>query len=127
MLISIPSPPSANNLFFNLKGGKGRAITTTYRNWLTEAGWTLKQKRPEPFGKMLVQVALCVPNDKRRDIDNFAKPILDLLVKQQIINDDRQVERLTVERHARKDVTVSVEPFDGSISQEGRLKVAGMQ
>jgi Holliday junction resolvase RusA-like endonuclease len=115
MMVRLPTPPSTNNLYFNLKRG-GRHPTDKYKAWQQEAGYVLNRVHPQQrcFGAMKVQVALYVPRKPAsRDIDNFCKGPLDLLVKHGVIADDKHIERLTVERHDAADILVSVEPYSG--------------
>lgn len=113
MLIRLPVPPSTNNLFLNVRG-RGRIASPQYRAWRTEAGLKLNLAKPMPFGKAKVQVTLFVPRKPaRRDIDNFAKGPLDLLVSHKVIDDDRYVERLNIERHDDADLLLSVMPYEG--------------
>jgi len=126
MLIRLPVPPSTNNLFANAKSG-GRFITGTYKSWLKEAATLLMIARPERFGTMKVQVGLYVPRKPvSRDIDNFCKAPIDLLVKHGVLADDKQIEKLTVERHDSPDLLVSVEPY-GEPATDARVKAAGYQ
>lgn len=123
MMVRLPVPPSTNNLFANGKGG--RFITDKYKAWRDNAGWMLNIARPGTFGAMKVAIKLYVPRKPAsRDIDNFAKGPIDLLVAHRVINDDKQVERLVIERHDDPDIVLSVEPF-GEPSLAGRLKAAG--
>lgn len=125
MILRLPVPPSVNNLFFNLKKG-GRAPTRKYLAWQTEAGWMLKQRPVMSFGQMLVQVKIWVPRKSRMDLDNASKGILDLLQTHRIFANDKQVERLTIERHDDKDALVEVMPFSEAVSPERRIQAAGM-
>lgn len=118
MLVRLPVPPSTNNLFVNKKVG-GRMLSPAYAAWRKEAGWLLNIARLTPFEKMPVQFSLWVPRKPAsRDIDNFAKGALDLFVAHGIIADDKQVERLTIERHDDADIIVDIMPF--SIIQSAR-------
>jgi crossover junction endodeoxyribonuclease RusA len=121
-MVRLPVPPSTNNLFAN--GKHGRWATDKYVAWQKEAGWMLQAARPTPFGSMKVQVTLCVPRKPAsRDLDNFCKAPLDLLVKHKVIADDKHIEELTVRRHDDPDMIVSVMPF-GSPSLESRMEAA---
>jgi crossover junction endodeoxyribonuclease RusA len=126
MMVRLPTPPSTNGLFFNLRKG-GRAPTRKYTAWQTEAGWMLKQKPVMSFGQMLVQVRIWIPRKSRIDIDNGSKAVLDLLQTHGIFKNDKQVERLTIERHDDKDALVEVTPYSESNSPERRVAAAGMQ
>jgi Holliday junction resolvase RusA-like endonuclease len=86
----LPMPPSVNELFFN-KAGKGRVKTTKYQAWLTAAGWHLNIQKAKPMtGEALVYLSI-YRKDKRGDLDNRTKAILDLAVAHKIIRDDRDV------------------------------------
>ena len=113
MIVRLPVPPATNNLFVNKKVG-GRFISPAYKAWRTEAGWALKLRKPalQVFGPIPVEIWLMVPRKPvNRDIDNFAKGPLDLLVAHGIISDDKQVARLTIERHDDDDLILNVEQF----------------
>lgn len=114
MLVRLPVPPSTNNLFVNKKVG-GRFLSPAYKAWRTSAGWALNLSRPVPFCGDLVEVSLTVPRKPAsRDLDNFAKAPIDLLVAHAIINDDKQIERLTISRHDDADIILSVVPYSAS-------------
>lgn len=84
----------------------------------------LKQRPIMSFGQMLVQVTIWVPRKSKMDIDNASKAVLDLLQTHGIFKNDKQVERLTIERHDDKDALVEVMPFSESASPERRIEVA---
>lgn len=96
--VSLPFPPSVNNLFFNV-AGRGRVRTKTYITWLIDAGWALKEQKPaKTLGKVAVSVELCAPDKRRRDADNGLKAVLDLLSMHKIIeaDDSRYVNEINV-------------------------------
>lgn len=111
MLVRLPVPPSTNNLFVNKAMGKGRFISPAYKAWRTAAGWALNLARLQPFGLADVQVTLHVPEDRRRDIDNYGKAVLDLIVAHNLIADDNQVCKMTTERHDESDCILCVMPY----------------
>lgn len=86
--ISLPFPPSVNALY---RAVGGRSILSAgYRDWKRHAGLELMIQRPKKHaGPVSVEVALCPPDKRRRDIDNAGfKAVLDLLVTHQIIEAD---------------------------------------
>lgn len=87
--LTIPAPPSVNAMFANRKGGRFK--TREYKNWLAEAGWMLREQLPDPVpGRVVVTISV-ERESLLADIDNRCKAILDLLVLQKVIEDDRWV------------------------------------
>ena len=87
--IRLPFPPSANALYKNKAGARGRAKTPAYETWICEAGNALIRQRPHRFlSPVRIDVELGLPNRRLRDIDNTLKPIKDLLVRHGVIQDD---------------------------------------
>lgn len=87
IVVTLPTPPGTNNLFFN-SARAGRCKSEKYRAWITEAGWTIQQARQKPIAGP-VCVFLKIQENAARDQDGYWKPILDLLVRHQLITDDR--------------------------------------
>lgn len=98
--LNLPVPPSTNNLFFN--AGKRRVRTPQYAAWVTDAGWAVLQQKPKPVEGRF-EVWISVPRNNRRDLDNYAKACLDLLVAHSLVRDDRFMERLSVFWHDKGD------------------------
>ena len=97
---SLPVPPSANALFTYRAGSRQRIKTDAYRAWITEAGWGVARSGALSDRHKRVRVEIDLPFDRRRDIDNGIKPVLDLLVRHSIVKDDRWVDELVVRRVA---------------------------
>lgn len=99
VLISLPMPPTTNNLFANR--GRGRVQSEQYRMWVKEAGWTLLgQRPPKVFGKVALTIEVEEPKTKRpTDLANREKAVTDLLVTHGIIEGDDQ--RYVRELHMR--------------------------
>jgi len=94
--VELPTPVSANNLFFNVPG-RGRVKTKAYENWQQAATLTIMaQVRADRRIGGRVSVLIELPGKCRLDIDNAVKPILDALVRSRRIDDDRNVARLEV-------------------------------
>ena len=49
-------------------------------------------------GRLSVEILLCGPTKAARDVDNFAKGILDAFTYAGVWLDDKQVDRLLIER-----------------------------
>lgn len=112
-LIRLPYPPSANALSKNIKRG-GRARTPEYDAWIAEAGWALTSQHPKSIlGSVKIFIVAVRPDNRRRDVANLEKPIVDLLVRHGIIEDDSHVESLTLEwaySDSLRGVSVSIAP-----------------
>lgn len=87
-LISIPVPPSVNQMFANNpKRGRGRFKTKVYKDWLKHAGAELMLQKPEPVrGKY--RFYLTLPKI-RGDGSNRIKAAEDFLVAHKLVDDDR--------------------------------------
>lgn len=92
-MIRIPIPPSLNGIFRNVPG-IGRVKTGGYKRWITQAGYAVLAQRPEKW-KGDVAVSIAIGPRQRGDLDNRIKPVLDLLTKMQVIEDDRKVVEIT--------------------------------
>jgi crossover junction endodeoxyribonuclease RusA len=96
--MSLPYPISVNAMYRNAPG-KGRVKTERYKTWVQAAGWSIRAARPKRLeGAFILEMNLYTADQRRRDVDNCVKPILDLLVEHQLIEDDSKC----VELHVRK-------------------------
>lgn len=81
-------PPSVNAVW--LRGKKGSYIAPKYAAWIGVNSLTISRS-VKPFAKS-VSITIRVYGGKgwrtNRDIDNILKPVLDLLVRKQVIIDD---------------------------------------
>jgi crossover junction endodeoxyribonuclease RusA len=89
----LPFPPSTNNLFSHapVRGKVRRFPTRRYRAWREEAiiriraAWRTRPPYPVP---VVVKLELVPPDNRDRDADNYAKPVLDSLVEARVLVDD---------------------------------------
>ncbi|MGV0879463.1 RusA family crossover junction endodeoxyribonuclease [Martelella sp. FLE1502] len=87
--ITLPFPPSVNSLYRNVPR-RGRVRTDSYKQWVSEAGWELRLQNPEKFTERVnVTISMNPPRRNCGDVDNRSKAVLDLLVKHQVIPDDK--------------------------------------
>ena len=98
MKVNLPIPPSANNLFGNRPGG--RYPMKHYLEWQEEAGWALKTAKVKFDNKVPYRFSVLVPRDMIGDVDGRIKAPLDLLVKHEIVADDRFCISVFAERSA---------------------------
>jgi crossover junction endodeoxyribonuclease RusA len=97
MKLILPLPPGTNNLYFNVPN-RGRVISGTYQRWRKVAEDTLWNTKITRF-LVPVDVHIRIEDKGRRDIDGFAKPLLDFLVRASVVEDDsrKYIRRLTME------------------------------
>jgi hypothetical protein len=88
--------------------GRGRVKSERYRTWLQAAGWDVARQHNQP--KWTEPVYLNIVIGKLRptaDIDNRAKPIIDLLVRHGFIAGD------TIAHVRGVNISLAEEAFDG--------------
>lgn len=87
--IRLPMPPSVNGLFpTNRRTGK-RYASRQYQRWQHDAAWLIALRRLKPLSSPVdIEIALTPADGRRRDADNYGKPIIDQLVKAGLLKDD---------------------------------------
>lgn len=106
----LPWPPTANTMF-GLHGHR-RFVSRSYATWKLHAGEHLEGQKPTKFdGPVNISIALKNPRKARWDVDNRVKPVIDLLVTHQVIEDDNHevVRRVTAFVGDAPGATVTVE------------------
>ena len=111
-MITLPWPPTVNTYWRMvnnrmLLSAKGRSYRKAVQDCVTV-------QRPYRHGDSLLTVVIQLhpPDNRRRDIDNLTKGLLDGLAKAGVYDDDSQIKRLTLVMNApdkdnpRADVTV---------------------
>ena len=121
LTVSIPKPPSLNNLFANA-GKRGRVKTPAYEAWIEEAGYALNRQTayaPPIQGPVYVHISV---NKGGADLDNLPKAVLDLLVKHRLIDDDRNVVKLTLLHSPgfNDNAVVTIRKFAADEAEQGR-------
>lgn len=110
--IQVPFPPTLNHYLttVRIKGKTRKILSQKARTWREDARYTIKMNLPpgwEPIEEgVAVALMVCPPAkpNRRRDIDNYVKPVLDAMKQAGVYADDSQVHWLTVFRG---------EPVDG--------------
>lgn len=92
--VTVPIPPSANNLFFNLtpKRGKrrgGRVPSKEYTAWKKIADPLVARLKPPASFPCKFFYLLTGKVNQARDGDNCSKPLLDATVRAGVIPDDK--------------------------------------
>ena len=101
--LELPWPPSMNSYWRAIPMGK------IARNILSKAGRTYRERAMAAIiesghhgkgldGKVSLSLILSAPDKRRRDLDNFLKPVLDALTHGKVYEDDYQVDELRVVR-----------------------------
>jgi len=91
MKFTLPYPPSANRYWRNFRGRM--VVSEVARQYKTEVGWTLKAAQCEAIGEP-VRITLHVYRPQRRgDLDNTLKVLLDAC-NGIAYNDDSQIQEL---------------------------------
>lgn len=91
--LTLPMPPSVNAMFKDRRagGGRTRAKSKKYRDWLIEAGTILMIQRPPKITGDVVVDYTFGPRHRLADVFNREKAVSDLLVKHGVIEDDRRI------------------------------------
>ena len=94
----LPYPPSVNHYWGTR--GKIRFIGAKGKEFRAEVLARWYQARQQGFGRarLEVEILLCPPDRRRRDIDNSAKAMLDALAHARVFEDDSQIDRLVIVR-----------------------------
>lgn len=92
---TMPTPPSANHLFKNVKG-VGRVQTSHYSDFIRMGVAAIRRQNVRAMRGRVVIVASVERMSDKADIDNRMKALLDAIVKAGIIEDDRFVTWLPI-------------------------------
>lgn len=100
--IRLPFPPTMNTYWRNCRG---RTILSLhgrkYKKMVGEIILTTVKKDliKEIYNKRLsVEIDYCPPDRRKRDLDNYAKAILDGLEEAQVYQNDEQIDKLILTR-----------------------------
>lgn len=91
LLLHLPKPISTNRLFINKRAG--RACTNEYNTWKWHARALLQQQKPfaKPNGPVRILFAVGeIGLRKDMDGDNCLKCLLDALVENDVLTDDKR-------------------------------------
>lgn len=111
-------PPSVNNLFASVRNR--RVPSRAYRIWKGNAGWDLQLARPPRFaGPVTLDMQFRFADRRRRDLDNYAKAVMDLLVTHKVIaaDDTRFVRGIRLsEGGETPGVRITITPVAGEVA-----------
>ena len=94
----LPWPPTVNGIW--RRSGARIHKSPKYEEWRQAASVALRRASPPKMipGSVSIELRLYGPSRRSYDIDNRAKAVLDLLQSEEVIEDDRQVDRLVLLR-----------------------------
>ena len=89
-------PPSANRMYRNI-GPKRTIMSKVYRDWkaFNTGSINIKKGFTHPSA-VSIELALTPPDKRKRDLDNYIKPVLDALEASGALENDNMVKRLNV-------------------------------
>lgn len=93
--LTFAAPPSVNASTRNVVG-IGRVKTKAYKDWLKEAGQQILIQRPGRVAGGFHLTMKVRRASLRRDLDNYAKCAIDLLVSMNVVDDDRHCESINL-------------------------------
>jgi Holliday junction resolvase RusA-like endonuclease len=97
--IILPFPPSSNTAYPTNRRG-GRHLSQAGANWKTKAMWQIKGAllHHDPPARFELHIRLWMPDNRRRDVDNYVKLAKDALCDALAVEDNWQrIPRLSVE------------------------------
>lgn len=112
--LQLPAPPSVNKSMLNAR--TGRVMHPNVRAWRKTCAWMIKAAGQ---GRIDGRVAVAINVERinaHADIDNRVKLLLDLLVRERVIDDDRHVVAVSAawsteaRRHAEPTAEIIVLP-----------------
>lgn len=107
------APPSVNHAFRNLPG-RGRVKTGPYKAWLQASSWEIAAQRAGRMGGSVMVDMSIGRLSAMSDVDNRIKGILDLLVQNRVIDDDRFVQEVRARWVAKRGCRVIIMSIGGS-------------
>lgn len=98
--LSLNWPPSVNH-YWNQRGQGGRFVSAFGKAYRQEVWAEFKQKYPgfKPFtGRLQVRILASPPDNRKRDLDNILKSLLDSMKHAGVYKDDSQIDVLQIYR-----------------------------
>lgn len=113
--VALPFPPSVWDIYEG--HGKSKHRTSAYNKWRSDCGYFLNANKQAIDGPFSLSVALKRPN-KRMDLDNRAKAILDVLQHYGVIKNDSLCERFSMHWDVglKDDCVVILQPFEQGLA-----------
>lgn len=98
LTLTLPVPPSANDLFDGGRKTKRRFKSQRYKDWEAEAESSLWEQKP--FGLVIgaYEVGITLPEMMRGDIDNRIKGLVDFMAQKGLTPDDKHLWKVSIRR-----------------------------
>ncbi len=93
---SLPWPPTVNNYYTIARGRK--ILSKKGRLYKSNCAIYIYRNGPQMKGELQVEISVCMPDKRRRDLDNLLKPILDVLGQYGVYEDDSQIVDLRIKK-----------------------------
>jgi len=90
MIFTLPFPPTLNHYYSVVNGRK--ILSRHGRNYKELCRCHIKSPKKPFTGRLIVRVGVIVPDRRKRDLDNLAKPILDVMKANGVYVDDSQID-----------------------------------
>lgn len=98
LTLQVPFPPSVNT-YWGFQGSH-RFLTSKAKEFKTNCAAVFLQSKHRGFGtdRLQVRIELYMPDRRVRDVDNYAKSLLDALCQAGVFDDDGQIDELILVR-----------------------------
>ena len=93
--LTLPWPPTVNHYWDRNANGTMR-ISKKGKAFREAVGWIAAKHKLGPANRFKVDIAAYAPDNRRRDLDNVLKAILDALTHAGVWADDDQVDDLRI-------------------------------
>lgn len=102
LILNLPWPPTVNHYWG--QRGKGRFVKSEGLAFRAGVLAEFYRMRRQGFGhaRLRVDIVACVPDKRRRDLDNLSKATLDAMAHARVYADDSQIDDLRIHRGPQK-------------------------
>ena len=107
MIFSLPWPPSLNTYYRHISRGKlaGRTLLSERGRQYRIDSLAAIYEQNVPTGlyqnRIGITIGACPPDNRKRDLDNLLKSVLDALTHTRVIRDDSDIDDLRIVRGSK--------------------------